>query len=270
MSPKKLSDSEQQEIIQLYRTSAATTATLAQRYGVSSSTINRFLKSNFSPTEYEELVHKKRLIGRKIYNEAQLELNPIPESPSTTKSEELKPITESPSTAKSEELELIVTESSSQQSNEELVDVVSLNELLGEDLEEISDEEEEDDYPEEDDSEESKDDSATVIITNLPQIEILPLSEAYFPKICYVVIDRFAELITKPLREFGDLGKIPTTEIEQKTLPIFDNQKVARRFSNRSQRVIKIPDGRLLKKTATYLKAKGITRLLIDGQVYAC
>ncbi|ELR98636.1 hypothetical protein GLO73106DRAFT_00024730, partial [Gloeocapsa sp. PCC 73106] len=152
-----------------------------------------------------------------------------------------------------------------------MVDVITLNEMLGEDLEDEDDEDDEDDYEEDEDWEEQTSDFATQILTHgRPQVEVLPLSEAYFPKVCYVVIDRFAELITRPLQEFADLGKIPLTEIQQKTLPIFDNQKVARRFSNRSQRVIKVPDGRLFKKTSGYLKAKGITRLLIDGQVYAC
>ncbi len=98
---------------------------------------------------------------------------------------------------------------------------------------------------------------------------MLPLSEASLPKICYLVVDRSAELVARPLREFSDLGRIPVEEVQQKTLPIFDNHRVAKRFSNRSQRVIKVPDGQMLQKTCSHLKAKGITRLLIDGQVYS-
>lgn len=100
-------------------------------------------------------------------------------------------------------------------------------------------------------------------------IQVLPLSEASVPKICYLVVDRAAELITRPLKAFGELGQIPAAEIREKTLPVFDNHRVARRFSTRNQRVFKIPDGRLLQKAAPYLLAKGITRLLIEGQVYS-
>ena len=100
-------------------------------------------------------------------------------------------------------------------------------------------------------------------------VQVLPLSEASLPRTCYLVVDRAAELIARPLKEFGDLGRIPIEEIQERTLPVFDNHRVARRFSNRSQRVIKVPDGRMLQKTCTHLQAKGITRLLIDGQVYS-
>ncbi|MDF0554820.1 hypothetical protein [Kamptonema sp. UHCC 0994] len=100
-------------------------------------------------------------------------------------------------------------------------------------------------------------------------LQVLPLSEASLPKICYLVVDRAAELITRPLKAFGELGQIPPEEIREKTLPVFDNHRVARRFSTRNQRVFKVPDGQLLQKTAPYLQAKGITRLLIDGQVYS-
>jgi transposase-like protein len=100
-------------------------------------------------------------------------------------------------------------------------------------------------------------------------IQVLPLSEASVPKICYLVVDRAAELITRPLKAFGELGQIPAAEIREKTLAVFDNHRVARRFATRNQRVFKIPDGSMLQKTAPYLLAKGITRLLIDGQVYS-
>lgn len=101
------------------------------------------------------------------------------------------------------------------------------------------------------------------------QLQILPLSSAALPKTCYLVIDRAAELITRPLKEFAELGKIPAEEVQQKTLPVFDNHRVARRFSKRRERVIKIPDGRMIQKTRSYLEAKGITRLLLDGQIYS-
>lgn len=100
-------------------------------------------------------------------------------------------------------------------------------------------------------------------------IQVLPLSEAALPKICYLVVDRSSELITRPLKAFADLGQIPPEEVWEKTLPVFDNHRVARRFSARHQRICKIPDGRLLQKTAPYLQSKGITRLLVDGQVYS-
>jgi len=61
MSPKKLTKEDKQEILNLYRHSEATTSTLATRYGVSSSTISRFLKNNLSATEYEDLIQQKRL-----------------------------------------------------------------------------------------------------------------------------------------------------------------------------------------------------------------
>jgi hypothetical protein len=101
-------------------------------------------------------------------------------------------------------------------------------------------------------------------------VQVLPFSEAPLPRTCYLVVDRSAELIARPLKEFGDLGQIPEEEVQEKTLPVFDNHRVAKRFSNpRTHRIIKLPDGKMLERTTSHLQAKGITRLLIDGQVYA-
>ncbi|HEY9599954.1 MAG TPA: hypothetical protein V6D33_20030, partial [Cyanophyceae cyanobacterium] len=61
MSPRKLSDSDKSNILNLYRNPEETTSTLAVRYGVSNSTISRILKSNLLESEYEVLIQQKRL-----------------------------------------------------------------------------------------------------------------------------------------------------------------------------------------------------------------
>ena len=157
--------------------------------------------------------------------------------------------------------------------------------LAGEDFSDFEDEDEDEDEDDlEDDFDEDLEDEDSLFEGSLlgsissgesielrgtGLIQVLPLSEASVPKICYLVVDRAAELITRPLKAFGELGQIPAAEIREKTLAVFDNHRVARRFATRNQRVFKIPDGSMLQKTAPYLLAKGITRLLIDGQVYS-
>ncbi|KFF41103.1 MAG: hypothetical protein ucyna2_01093 [Candidatus Atelocyanobacterium thalassa isolate SIO64986] len=287
MSPKKLIDDDKQEILKLYRQTAETTSTLAHRYGVSSSTISRFLKNTLSDIEYEELIQQKRLARTskiqnntgetkksnykitKLFPESEKDdvntciTESLSENIPNDLSAKPKPITVKhiPNLLLSLEKTEVVEEESDELEN---LDVVTLEEMLGEDLEcNYEDWDEEDEDSSEDDK--NYDESLS---TN-GNIRVLPLSDAILPKTCYLVIDRSAELIARPLKEFAHLGQIPVSEIQQRTLPVFDNHRFARRFSNRSQRVIKIPDSRLLYKTCSYLQAKGITRIFVDGQIYS-
>ncbi|ASC73648.1 uncharacterized protein XM38_046200 [Halomicronema hongdechloris C2206] len=149
--------------------------------------------------------------------------------------------------------------------------------VLGEDADLSSDDDydDEDDELEDDFDEDDGDDWDAGKDTDKPHlqgmalVEINPLTQATLPKPCYLVVDRLSELITCPLKDFGELGQIPEAEVNARTLPVFDNHRVARRFSRRNQRVIKVPDGSMLQKTQPYLQSKGITRLLVDGQVYS-
>ncbi|MEB3336093.1 MAG: hypothetical protein VKJ46_01430 [Leptolyngbyaceae bacterium] len=151
---------------------------------------------------------------------------------------------------------------------EEFIDELEDEEDL-DDLEDDLEDEDEDGDEDLSDEEEEAQLLASIKLHSTTQIQVLPLSESDLPKTLYLVIDRAAELITQPLREFGDLGQIPVEEVQEKTLPIFDNHRVARRFSKKTQRVVKVPDGKVLHKVSSYLQAKGITRLLIDGQVFS-
>ena len=305
MSPKKLTETDKKQILELYRLPEETTSTLANRYSVSSSTISRFLKSTLNESEYEDLIQQKRLsrTTKPSKNKPKKQISPTLEEsepakiikqsePAETlkqsqpadatetnaantiikKSAVPKKLIESPPSSspspiikKNSDAQLALDfEDDDDFYDEEEAEFIALEEMLGEDIADDEDDEEDDDDWDDD----TKEEDYHLYSENLG-INILPLSEAPVLRTCYLVIDRGAELITKPLRDFADLGQIPPEEVQQKTLPIFENHRVAKRFSNRSQRVIKVPDGRILQKTGNYLQAKGITRLLIDGKVYS-
>ena len=334
---RKLTDSDKQEILKLYRETAETTSTLAERYGVSNSTISRLLKSTLQEEEYEFLVSLKRAArtpeGRAQVSYEQLPLlnqpplaveisgtadpvkrlsdleleqptiaaEPEPEgdgdpdfahpSPvirrvktrsSAVEKPKLPVIKETPVVKELEIVRHKPTETPIVPKSK--IDVESpysqpnlFAEILDEDLldepDDLDDDLDDDLYEDEEDFEDEDYEAPKPLVTRRGNgevsVQVLPLSVAHLPKTCYLVIDRSAELITRPLKDFGDLGLIPSLENQQKTLPIFDNHRVAKRFSTKRDRVIKVPDSQMLHKASSHLQAKGITRLLIDGQVYS-
>lgn len=286
MSPRKLSEVDKRDILKLYREPGETTSTLATRYDVSNSTISRLLKSRLSELEYEALVHQKRS-NRGHNHPEELEETEVSRLESEPENENIAEISDDENAGKVRRRRLSPVEPPIIQEREPAQLSLPLAESLpsapaesldenDENDEEIDDDLDYEDGDLEDGDEDDWDDDqpiASEIFTpktkNHSIVQVLPLSTAQIPKICYLVIDRSAELIARPLKDFSDLGKIPAEEVLQRTLPVFDNHRVARRFSNRAQRVIKVPDGRMLQKAGTHLQAKGITRLLIDGQVYS-
>ena len=316
MSPKKLTEEDKKVILERYRQTPETTSTLADRFGVSSSTISRFLKNSLLEAEYDDLIQQKRL-ARVPKGESQLSLGLLEESESASPAaiaEESSQETSKPpliirsrrrrsSVTDEEGSEPVVvsnTESepvSFQTFSTEILakveetasyakpilkssipvaavkntDLGAIVKDLDEDLDDLEDLDDMDESLEEEEEEdwEEADGSFMPSLTSLDDIRVLPLASAVFPPSCYLVIDRMAELIVRPLKEFAHLGKIPPEEVQQKTLPVFDNHRVARRFSNRTQRVIKVPDSRILHKTSSHLQAKGITRIFLDGKVYS-
>ena len=377
MTGKKISESIKNDIIHLYKHTGETTSTLAERYGVSNSTISRMLKITLPEQEYEVLIASKRaarvpgtdtvkqltnpreiepsLVAAQPQTELKLErLEEKAATPTPTPTIKRRSISSQPEipvaiddstrqnrppietddyaepsakddypepsakgdypepsakgdyaersakgdypepSAKGDRNTLIIpsTESnfappiskviaSSEQlatnnlsfPTEEETSAIVAEMLAEEMLEEAEDSEglddEDLDYSDDDEDLEEPTKIVKKPSSSNVLIQVLPLSEANLPKTCYLVIDRLSELITRPLKEFGDLGQIPAQETNQKTLPVFDNHRVARRFSTKRDRVIKVPDSKMLQKACPHLQAKGITRLLVDGQVYS-
>ncbi len=302
MTPTKLSDSEKLEIVELYQTTEENTITLADRYGVSSSTIRRLLQSNIPEDEYKELVQQKQKRPSRSPKNIDYDTKDLDESAARESLEpEISDYRESEadgivkrrrrrSSSSNDDETDQQTELSqlslAPQDNHKFNDTFEGNyppteeieEILAADLREepenLDDFENDDleDFDEEFDNEDKEDvdSSYNLSIQNHSnaEVKIYTLTESVLPKTCYLVVDKFTELVTKPLIAFGELGQIPLEESQEKTLPVFDNHRVAHRFSAHNQKVLKVPDGRMLQKTTVYLQAKGITRLLIDGQVY--
>lgn len=269
MSASKLTETDQQTILDLFCHRQETIASLADRYSVSSSTISRYLKKQLEPHVYETLIQQKR--GQR----PTATIAPDPEPPPELEPEP-EPIISAPSPvaklSRAQQLELLSTAYHGGEAGKTSAIVPSSAPPAAAE----GDDSEEEDWDDGDDAfdgeEEEGDDEEEGNISPLTlfqgALEVLPLTAAAWPRMCYLVVDRSAELITRPLKDFGDLGQIPPEETSQITLPIFDNHRVARRFSNRRERVIKVPNPQIFLKATDHLAAKGITRLLLDGQVY--
>jgi hypothetical protein len=100
-------------------------------------------------------------------------------------------------------------------------------------------------------------------------LECRPLEQAELPTSAYMLVDKTVELEARPLRDFPDLGTLPPEEEERRALMLFANPRKAKQLCGRSQRVIKLPDPWVLHRTARYLVAQGITRVVVEGSLYA-
>ncbi|MGF1457428.1 MAG: helix-turn-helix domain-containing protein [Leptolyngbyaceae cyanobacterium] len=371
MAPRKLSDSDRRQITSIYCQPGETTSTLANKFGISSSTVSRVLKQMLPEAEYTQLMKWKRSGERGSFPLAssaafeQIEATEPTSLPSNhqeaasdeTQSDTVAATIEVPSsdedqsdTAVSSETEVTSSDSDTASSDskaatesemqptetaskklvtrrsrrrstavepDEAADLaassgkeetaiaassngrslppsdIGASPEIAEELSDESDESDEDDevtawVPDglgdddfdnddtdddwDEDSWDGDDDEEEVAEPAPPseaELSILSFERFSLTKPCYLVVDRLSELITCPLKDFSELGMIPPGEEQARTLPVFENHKIARRFARRNQRIIKVPNSLILNKTQEYLQAKGITRILFNGQVYA-
>ena len=84
----------------------------------------------------------------------------------------------------------------------------------------------------------------------------------------YLLVDKTVELQARPLAELPELGRLPDGEAQRQALVVYVNPRQAKRHCGRNQRVIKVPDPTVFERTASYLLAQGISRLVVEGAVY--
>ena len=106
-------------------------------------------------------------------------------------------------------------------------------------------------------------------IDNIPRKDLssIPISKVDFPKVVYMLIDKKIELETKYLKEYPDWQFLPQEELNRKTIQIFIDLKVAKRFCNANQKVLKVPNTDVFRLVAPFLLEKGISRIVSDDKL---
>ena len=101
-------------------------------------------------------------------------------------------------------------------------------------------------------------------IDNSPQKDLssVPISDVNFPKMVYMIVDKNIELQIKFLKDYPDWNFLSKDELDRKTIEIHTDQKVAKRFCNKDQKVIKVPNTDVFKIVAPLLVSRGISRIV--------
>ena len=253
MAPARLSDSQKQELVSQFK-AGVTAAALAEAFGCSPNTVSRTVKALLSPQEYDSLKQKRS--GRGAAAAAAKEDEPKPAAAAKT---------EAAPEAPSPEAELEADEPLEGSSSLALDDADDFGaDDSDEELDELSD-----------------DDSAVetfVAIAPLPGLGVIdsgapcvskPLVDGSLPSTVYLLVDREVELKGTPVKNFSELGAVADTEMEQQAIALFSNPRQAKRQCGRSQRVIKVPDSGVFGRTAPFILAQGISRIVLEGSLYA-
>ena len=236
MAPRRLSDSEKQDLVGRYK-AGESTAALAEVFGCSPNTVSRTVKALLPPDAYAALKTSRLKQGTM----------PVaaPVDPPADQTQE-----DSPSDDAS---------------------ALALDDA--------------DDFgaADEDDPVEEEDEAAvpSEVFTELvplagvgdfdgrTTIPVKPYEQTLLPDSAYMLVEKVVELDARPLREFPELAALEEAELDRYGICLYASPRAAKRQCGRSQRVIKVPDTGVFGRTSSFLLARGITRLVLDGSVIA-
>ena len=232
MAPRRLSDSEKQELVGRYK-AGESTAALAEAYGCSPNTVSRTVKSLLPADAYAALKASRQ--KGSVVSPPQVPVIPAePENDSLQDDDSSLALDDADDFSEEPDEELAEDDEGSVETFTELVPLVGVGDL-----------------------------------SDRPLNQAQPFSVDLLPDSAYMLVDKVVELDARPLKEFPELGLLDDAEQERQGLCLFASPRAAKRQCGRSQRVIKVPDTAVFQRTSSYLLARGITRLVLDGTLIA-
>ena len=242
MAATRLSDSQKIEIVARYRAGEGSSE-LAGAFGCSAITVSRAVKAALEPAEYDQLKQQRSRPAKP----APVQLLDPPQPPQIQPEIAAGPETSGPETAAEDDGVAVLAIEDADDFGDDFSDDFGDDELADQFVE------------------------VTPLLADQPgePARCQPLAEAPLPASVYMLVDKIVELQARPLKEFPELGLLPDGEGDRQALLVFANPRQAKRHCGRSQRVIKVPDTRVLERTAPYLIAQGISRVVIEGSLYS-
>ncbi|MDP5123498.1 MAG: hypothetical protein NWP84_06510 [Cyanobium sp. MAG_04] len=233
MAATRLTDSQKIEIVARYR-SGEGSAELAEAYGCSTNTVSRVVKAGLEPAEYEQLKQQRN--------------RPLKISPELVSPELVAPEPEPPEPAGDDDDPAVLAIDDADDFGDDANDLDFADDDLADQFVAVP----------------------LLLVDHVGEPALCqPLADAPLPASVYMLVDKTVELQAKPLKDFPELGQLPAGEEERQALMVFANPRQAKRHCGRTQRVIKVPDTRILERTAPYLIAQGISRVVMEGSLYS-
>jgi hypothetical protein len=272
MAAGRLDETQKQELVARYQAGEASTA-LAEAFGCSPNTVSRTVRAALSPEAYEKLKQQRAkgvLAGSLAAAEPEAKAKPA-EVTVEEAEEEVEP--DEVEVAAEEAPAAVVPAPAVAAPLAPEAEPITPASLALDDADDFGDDEFGDDQFGDDDSENSFVALPPVTVqANLDggsNCESKPLRADQLPASLYLLVDREVELKGTPVKDFSELGPLAPGEEQLQAIALFSNPRQAKRQCGRSQRVIKLPDPTLLERTAPYILAQGISRIVLEGSLYA-
>ena len=94
------------------------------------------------------------------------------------------------------------------------------------------------------------------------EVSSIPITEFDLPQIVYMLVDKKIELDPKILKEYSEWKFMPEEDLSRLTIEIFSDQKKAKICCSKNQKILKIPNSKVISTVSRFLKANGITRII--------
>ena len=101
------------------------------------------------------------------------------------------------------------------------------------------------------------------------ELSSIPISDVDFPRVVYMIVDKKIELEIKLLKDFPEWAFLPIDDLNRKTIEIYFDLKIAKRFCSKDQKVIKVPNTDVFKLVAPVLISRGISRIVSADKLIA-
>ena len=233
MAPSRLNDSQKQELVARYRAGDATSS-LAADFGCSVNTVSRTVRNLLSAEDYQAL-KTARARGKAAVSELPA-VSEQPQDAAPVDGPAVMPAVEAdeaqPATAPEAPGDSVAHDPAEDPANQ-FHEVAILTDVTHAD--------------------------------SHPPVICQPLAPGVLPDSVYMLVDKVVELDPRPLRDFPEVGALDPADQERQALGLFATPRTAKRQCGRNQRVIRVPDTSVFTQTASYLLARGITRLVLEG-----
>ena len=111
--------------------------------------------------------------------------------------------------------------------------------------------------------------TTNIDLDNQKDLTSKPLSEANFPDVLYMVVDKNIELEPKLLKDFPEWSFLSEDDLNKTTIQVFSDQKLAKQSCAKNQKLIKVTNTNVFLIASENLKSKGISRIIFGDSLLA-